>query len=119
MSDPYIEALVERVAAALILADDGGNPTAILSATKHSGDCTEGAWTCALCQAVEYRYSARAALSAVLDGIREGDEQSLRLACGYSDFCMPDGLDQSPAAYLREMRSAWTGAIDNLRQRNG
>jgi hypothetical protein len=63
--------LVEQVARALILADDGGYPDAILSATKHAGDCTEGAWTCALCQAVEYRHSARAAILATLKGVQK------------------------------------------------
>ena len=63
------ETAVERVAAALIIADEAGNAVGILGSNVHEGDCPfvaqPAAYTCAYCEGLHYRSLARAALAAM------------------------------------------------------
>jgi hypothetical protein len=96
MSDPYIEALVERVAIRLAWARAG---------LAGSATSEWPAWVGVNVRCV-YRRDARAALSAVLDGIREPDLEMTGAAVLVA--WQPDNVAET-----------FTRQIDNLRQRNG
>ena len=58
---------LERLAKALGEAADYGNLDMIWEATEHSGDCTNQAWSCALCQKEELLDWTKAVLNVIAD----------------------------------------------------
>ena len=63
--------IIAKVAKGIGEAGDYGNVEELWKAKEHSGDCTNQAWTCAVCLREELELLAHAAIAALAEALRD------------------------------------------------
>jgi len=61
---------------------------------------------------------AQAALTAILEGLRDMDNTAIARAEAYSDFVLPEGFDNTAQGRRRELRNAFLALLSTLDDRS-